>query len=40
MKSSDTRNKAIKKWNTNIKRSKTQKTMEMALRHVQGLFQQ
>jgi len=36
----DVRNKTVRKWNTSISKSKDQRAMAMALKNVQGLFQE
>ena len=36
----DVRNKIVKKWNTSIRKSKAQQAMAMALKNVQGSFQE
>jgi len=40
LRSNDVRNKAVKKWNTSISKSKAQRTMTMALKTVQVSFQE
>jgi len=39
LRSNDVRNKAVKKWNTSISKSKAQRAMAMVLKTVQGSFQ-
>jgi len=40
LRSNDVRNKAVKKWNTSISKSKAQRAMAMALKNVHGSYQE
>ena len=40
MRSNDVRNKAVKKWNTSISKSKAQRAMAIVLKNIHGSFQE